>query len=104
MTLLLQSKPFLLKQLPVIRWGKPCLLNARVTAATLQEENFHWKINLAISLMPNWLNILSYFFRNLSIIAYIMKFENQNSLIFNFVNLTNLSQVAKLNSVYIFIL
>ena len=33
-----------------------------------------------------------------------MTFKNQNLLIFNSVKLTNQSQVAKLNSVYIFIL
>ena len=37
-------------------------------------------------------------------IEYQLKFKNQNLLIFNSMNLTNLSQVAKLNSVYIFIL
>ena len=37
-------------------------------------------------------------------IAYIIEIRNQNSLIYNSVNLTNLSQVAKLNSMYIFIL
>ena len=38
-------------------------------------------------------------------IAYIiLKFKNQNSLIFNSVNLTNLIQITKLNYVYIFIL
>ena len=38
-------------------------------------------------------------FTNLS-----MKFNNQNSLIFNSMKLTILSQVTKLNSIYIFIL
>ena len=38
---------------------------------------------------------------NLSMIVYMITI--QNSLVFNSVNLTNLSQVAKLNSVYIFI-
>ena len=33
-----------------------------------------------------------------------MKFKNQNSLILNYMNWTNLSQVTKLHYVYIFIL
>ena len=37
-------------------------------------------------------------------IAYIIEIKTQNSLIFNSVYLTYLSQVAKFNSVYIFIL
>ena len=43
------------------------------------------------------------FFRNLSMTACIMNFKYQNYLLLN-VSLTNLGQVAKLNSVYIFIL
>ena len=35
-------------------------------------------------------------------IAVIIEIKNQELLIFTFVNLTNLSDVAKLNSVYIF--
>ena len=46
----------------------------------------------------------NYIFRNLLVKAYWLKIKNQNLLIFNAVNLTNLSQVAKLNSVEIFIL
>ena len=42
-----------------------------------------------------------YTFRNVLMIAFII--EIKNSLIFKSMNLTNLSQVAKLNSVYIFI-
>ena len=41
-------------------------------------------------------------FRNVLMIAYTI--EIKNSLILNSMNLTDLSQVAKLNSVYIFIL
>ena len=75
---------------------------------TLQEENFHWNLNLAISRMTNSLNFNSiyyYIFENISMIAYyIAKIFKSNLAIFNSVNLANLSQVAKLNSVYIFIL
>ena len=73
---------------------------------TLQEEGFLWNLNFAIVVMENLLNFNSahyYIFRNLSMRAYIIgKFKNQNLLIFNSVNLTDLSQVAKLNSMYIF--
>ena len=73
---------------------------------TLQEEGFLWNLNFAILLMVNSLNFNSahyYIFRNLSMRAYIIgKFKNQNLLILNSVNLTDLSQVAKLNSMYIF--
>ena len=45
---------------------------------------------------------------NFIIIIYLLfiwlKFKNQNSLILNYMNLTNLSQVTKLHYVYIFIL
>ena len=74
---------------------------------TLQEENFHLKLNVAISLMADWLNFNSTnykIFKNLSMMAYITKIQNWNSLIFNSVNLTILGKVAKLNSVYIFTL
>mgnify|MGYP001800575091 CR=1 FL=1 len=49
-------------------------------------------------------NFLLLYFKNLSMMAYKILKYYQNSLIFNSVNLTFLSQVAKLNSVYIFIL
>ena len=73
----------------------------------LTSRKFAFESNFAISLMANSLN--STFdciciFINRSMIAYIMieirksKFSNIYS-----VNLTNLSQVAKLNSLYIFI-
>ena len=58
-----------------------------------------FNVNFAISLLANWLNLNSAYyeiFSNLSMIAYIFEIQKQNS--------TNLSQVAKLNSVYIFIL
>ena len=59
-------------------------------------------------MVANSLNLNSpyyYIFRSLSIVAYLwLKFKNQNTLIFNYVNLTNLSQFDKLNSVIIFIL
>mgnify|MGYP001795648767 CR=1 FL=1 len=77
---------------------------------TQREENFYWVLIFAILLMANSLNLNSahyahyYIFRNLSMVAYMIKIQNQNSLIFNSVNLTNLRQVAKLSSVYIFIL
>ena len=40
---------------------------------TIQDENFHWSLNFAISLMANLLNLNSayyYIFRKLSIIVY----------------------------------
>ena len=37
-------------------------------------------------------------------IAYMIEIQNQNLLIFLSLNLTSLSQVARLNAVYIFIL
>ena len=58
----------------------------------LREENFPGNLNFAASLMANLLNLNSahsYILRNLSMIAY------QNSLTFNSVDLTNLSQGAK---------
>ena len=48
------------------------------------------------------LNSAYYIFRNLSIIAYIIEIQKSKFVVFN--ELTNLSQVAKLSSVYIFIL
>ena len=76
---------------------------------TLQRETFHWNLNIAISLMANLLNLNSvyYIFRNLSMIAYMTEIQKSKFaiiLIFNSVNLNNLSQAAKLNSVYILIL
>ena len=55
--------------------------------------------------MANLLSLNSpyyYTFIKLLMIAYIIEIENQNSLIFNSVNLTNLFKVAKLNSVFSF--
>ena len=72
-----------------------------------KRRNFHWNSNFAISLMAKSLNLNSdcyHNIRNFSIIAFIIEIQNQNLLIFNPVTLTNLSQVAKLNSKYIFIL
>ena len=70
------------------------------TVLILWDKNFYWDINFAILLMADFLNSN---FRNLSMIQ--LKFKNQNLLIFNSVNSTNLSQVAKLNfMLYIFIL
>ena len=43
---------------------------------TLQEENFHWNLNFAISHMANSLNINSakdQIFKNISIMAYMKK-------------------------------
>ena len=60
-----------------------------------------------IPLMAISLNLNSayyYSFRNLSTIAYIIEIQKSKLVIFNSVNLTNLSEDAKLNSVYIFIL
>ena len=75
---------------------------------TLQELNFHWNLNFAISLMTNSLNFNSmyyYIFENILMIAYYTaKIWKSHLAIFNSVNLANLSQVAKLNSVYILIL
>ena len=48
------------------------------TAITLQEENFNWNLNFAISLMENSLNFNSthyYIFGNLSMIAYIIAIQ-----------------------------
>ena len=42
--------------------------------------------------------------KNLPMMAYITNIQKSNSLIFNSVNLTIMGKVAKLNSVYIFIL
>ena len=45
---------------------------------TLQEENFHGNLNFAISPMTNSLNFYSayyYIFRNLSMIAYLIEFQ-----------------------------
>ena len=69
-----------------------------------QAENFNWNSNFAMANSQS-LNSDDYYiiFRNLSMIAYIIAIQNQN-LIFNSVNLPYPSQVAKLNSVYIFIL
>ena len=44
------------------------------------------------------------FFRNLSMIAYIIEIKKSKFANIKSVNLTKLSQVAKLNSEYIFIL
>ena len=75
---------------------------------TLQEENFHWNLNFAISLMANSRNLNSAHdntLRNLSMIAYIIKIQiSKFANIFNFMNLNNLNEVVKSNSVYIFIL
>ena len=60
-------------------------------------RKFLLEFKLRCSLMANSLNLNSvyyYIFRNLSMIAYIIEIQNQNSLIFNSVNSTNLSQVA----------
>ena len=71
----------------------------------IQGESFHWNLTFAILLMADLLNLNSayhHIFRNLSTIAYTIGI--QNSLIFNSLNLTNFSRVAKFNSVYIFIM
>ena len=44
----------------------------------LQEENFHWSLNLAILLIANLLNLSTeycYIFRNLSMIAHIIEIK-----------------------------
>ena len=72
---------------------------------SLTTLHFNWNLNFAISLMANWLyfnSAYSFILGNLSMIAYIM--EIQNSRTSNPVNLTNHSQVAKLNSAFSFIL
>ena len=69
-----------------------------VSIYTQQEENLLWNSNFGILLIIRFLNTV------LSMIAIQLKFKNQNLLIFNSVNFTNLSQAAKLNSVNIFIL
>ena len=73
---------------------------------TLQEEDFHWNLNFTISLMANLLNVNSVYlksFRNLLMTAYIIEIQKSRVANINSVKLTILSQVAKLNSVYIFI-
>ena len=79
-------------------------LLTRISLTTLQEENFHWSLKFAFLLMANPLNLnsaYSYIFSNLSMIifsklkAYIIEIQkNQNLLILNSVNLTNLRQVT----------
>ena len=58
--------------------------------------------------MESSLNLISahyYIFRNLSMIAYMIEIQKSKfANIYFLVFLTNLSQVAKLNSVYIFTL
>ena len=49
-------------------------------ACTLQEENFQWNLNFAISLMASSLNfkfrlLLHYVFGNLSMTAYIIEIQ-----------------------------
>ena len=73
---------------------------------TLQEGNFHWNLNFAISLMANLLHLNSAYYhilRNVLMLANTVNFKNQNLLIFDSVNVTNLSQDAELNSLCIFI-
>ena len=69
----------------------------------LQEENFHTHLNFAISLMTNLLNLnLVYYFisSKLSMIAYLIEIHKSK-----FANISIiLSPVAKLNSMYIFIM
>ena len=69
-------------------WEFPSLSCIHIIIITLlQEENFHWGLNFANGKSAK-------FFRILSMIAYIIETLYQNGLKFNFVNLTNLSQVA----------
>ena len=49
-----------------------------VNIRTLREENFHWNLNSAISLMANSLNlnyVYCFIFRNLSMIAYLIEIQ-----------------------------
>ena len=74
---------------------------------SLTTLHFSGNLNFAISLMANslYFNSAYYFILgNLSIIAYIMEIQIQNSRTSNPVNLTDHSQVAKLNSAFSFIL
>ena len=68
---------------------------------TLQEERFYWNLNLANGKFAEFEFTYYYIFRNLTMIAY--KIKIQKLLIIESVNLTNVSQADKLNSVYIFI-
>ena len=63
---------------------------------------FHYFAKMANSLNFNPANYK--IFKNLPMMAYITNIQKSNSLIFNSVNLTIMGKVAKLNSVYIFIL
>ena len=72
----------------------------------LQEESFHWNLDFTISIMVDSrnLNTTCFIFRNLSIIAYTIEIQKSKFANIKSVNFTNLSQVTKLKSVYIFIL
>ena len=79
----------------------------QVSLTTLQEEILHWNLNLVISLMANslYFNSAYYFILgNFSMIACIIEIQIQNLRTSNPVNLTDHSQVAKLNSAFSFIL
>ena len=68
---------------------------------TLKEENVYCNLNFAKFAKLKF-RLLLYLESSQWELLW-QKFKNQNSLTFNFMNLTNLSQVAKLNSMYIFI-
>ena len=77
----------------------------QATMLTIQEENFHWNLNFAKSLMantPNQKSAYYYIFRNLSMKSYMIEIKKSDSAIFNSMRMTNPSQVAKLNTMYIF--
>ena len=80
--------------------------NAWLKLNTLQEENFQMNLTFVILLMANKLNLNPVYykiFEKLSMIEHIyLTSKNQKSLILNYMNLTILGQVAKLNSVYNF--
>ena len=78
----------------------PCIVTNRGSKMdfwfTLQDKNLNWNLNFAISLNLNSAYI--YIFRDLSVsmVAHIIKTQKSK--------FANIRQVAKLNSMYIFIL
>ena len=77
---------------------------------TPQEDNFYQVLDLKFHYFAKMANLLNFdlanytILKNLPMMAYITNIRKSNSLIFNSVNLTIMGKVAKLNSVYIFIL
>ena len=83
--------------------GMVCPQICYVMLCNLQEENFHIHLNFPILLMTNSLNLnLVYYFifSKLSMIAYLIEIHKSKFANISFI----LSPVAKLNSMYIFIM